>query len=237
MLKKITPLFIKNFLKRILNFFNYSPWANIYYSQNGEDIILKYLFFKKKKGFYVDVGAHHPERFSNTHLLYKKGWNGINIDAIPGGMKLFNKLRPRDINLEVGIGKKDEIIDFYVFNDPALNTFSKELAEKTNNSKNEFFLKKVVKVKVKRLETVLKNYLSENEIDVLNIDVEGLDLDVLESNDWSKYRPKFVLVEILDYVFDDLAKSPVVKFMREKEYIIYSNQINTVFFKNNLSRD
>ena len=154
-------------------------------------------------------------------MLYKKGWNGINIDAIPGGMKLFNKLRPRDINLEVGIGKKDEIIDFYVFNDPALNTFSKELAEKTNNSKNEFFLKKVVKVKVKRLETVLKNYLSENEIDVLNIDVEGLDLDVLESNDWSKYRPKFVLVEILDYVFDDLAKSPVVKFMREKEYIIY----------------
>ena len=87
-----------------------------------------------------------------------------------------------------------------------------------NNSKNEFFLKKVVKVKVKRLETVLKNYLSGNEIDLLNIDVEGLELDVLESNDWSKYRPKFVLVEILDCVFDDLAKSPVVKFMKEKEY-------------------
>ena len=237
MLKKIIPLFIKNFLKRLIDFFTWSPWRNMYYSQDGEDIILKFLFFKKKKGFYVDVGAHHPKRYSNTYLLYKRGWNGINIDAIPGGMKLFKKLRPRDINLELGIGKKHGIIDFYIFNDPAINTFSKELAEKRNHSKNEFFLKKVVKVKVERLETILKDYLSENEIDILNVDVEGLDLDVLESNDWSKYRPKFVLAEILDYKFDDLHKSPVVKFMVKNKYTIYSKQINTVFFKDDLSRD
>ena len=203
----------------------------------GEEILVNRLLQKFSKGFFVDVGAYNPIIGSLTNQLYKKGWNGINIDAMPGCIKLFNKLRPRDINLELGIGKKNEIINFYVFNESAINTFSKEQAEKMNNSKNEFFLKKVAKVKVKRLETVLKNYLSENEIDLLNIDVEGLDLDVLESNDWSKYRPKFVLVEILDCVFDDLAKSPVVKFMREKEYTIYSKQINTVFFKNNLSRD
>src|SRR3989344_5781411 len=74
-----------------------------HYSQNGEDIILVALFAKKKNGFYVDVGAHHPERYSNTHLLYKNGWWGVNIDPDPDAMRLFKKRRPRDRNLCVGI--------------------------------------------------------------------------------------------------------------------------------------
>lgn len=59
-------------------------------------------FRKKKIGFYVDVGAHHPMRFSNTYFFYRMGWSGINIDAMPGSMKEFKKYRRRDINLELG---------------------------------------------------------------------------------------------------------------------------------------
>lgn len=75
----------------------------------------------------MDVGAHHPKRFSNTHYFYKKGWRGINIDAMPGGMRLFRKIRPKDINLEIAISDKKRVLTYYVFNDHALNGFSKGL--------------------------------------------------------------------------------------------------------------
>ena len=73
------------------------------FSQNGEDLILNRLLENKSNGFFVDVGAHHPVRFSNTYLSYLNGWNGINIDAMPNSMMIFDKIRPRDINIEVGL--------------------------------------------------------------------------------------------------------------------------------------
>ena len=136
-------------------------------------MILKRIF-ENKIGFYIDVGAHHPKRFSNTYSLYRKGWKGINIDALPGSMKLFNKMRPRDINLEIGVAEVEDV-QHYVFNEPALNTFSEKLSnEITNKFKNQYFIKKVIKVKVNRLDKILDKYLHNNKIDLLNIDVEGL---------------------------------------------------------------
>ena len=78
------------------------------YSQEGEDMILKRFFEGKQRGFYVDVGSHHPKRFSNTYFFYKTGWRGINIDPMPGSMKLFDKIRTRDINLECGIFESED---------------------------------------------------------------------------------------------------------------------------------
>src|SRR3989344_8600628 len=90
------------------------------YSQDGEDLIIKNLLHKKK-GFYVDIGAHHPYRYSNTYLLYKSGWHGINIEPTPKSKKLFDRLRDRDINLQVAAGKKSNL-KLYIFYDSALNT-------------------------------------------------------------------------------------------------------------------
>ena len=76
------------------------------YSQEGEDVILQYIFRDQETGFYVDIGAHHPKRFSNTFGLYKMGWLGINVDPLPGCMDAFRKQRPRDINLEVAVSDR-----------------------------------------------------------------------------------------------------------------------------------
>ena len=91
------------------------------YSQEGEDLILKRIFGEKKNGFYVDVGAFHPFWISNTNIFYKNGWNGVNIDAMPSSMALFDKFRPRDINLECPISDENKILTYCGFNDPALN--------------------------------------------------------------------------------------------------------------------
>lgn len=96
--------------------FEYSH-HNLSFSQEGEDMILRKLLDRKTTGFYIDVGAHHPQRFSNTYFFYLKGWSGINIDPIPGRMKLFNQLRNRDINLEIGISESKKSLTYYIFNE------------------------------------------------------------------------------------------------------------------------
>ena len=179
---KLTSMNIKNLLKRILHFFYWDQWINISYSQEGEDIVLQRIFKNKKKGFYVDVGAHHPKRFSNTYLFYKRGWRGINIDAMPSSMKLFNKLRSKDINLEIGISSKKDNLKYYIFNETALNTFSKKQAQKINIQKNSYYIDKIINIDVNRLEKIIKKYANNKKIDFLNIDAEGLDLEILKSN-------------------------------------------------------
>ena len=209
------------------------------YAQEGEDRVLSYLFLKLhgakhiNDGFYVDVGAHHPYRYSNTCLFYRRGWHGINIDAMPGSMSVFNKQRSRDINLESGIGRKIETLKFYVFNEPALNTFDESLARSRCN--DLWHIKGTVEVPIVPLSEILKEYLPKGQkIDFLTVDVEGFDLDVLQSNDWQKYRPSVVLVETLGLSLEDLVLDPVTVYMRSLGYLVYSKTVNTTFFVDNI---
>ena len=213
------------------HFLTWDPWVSHFWSQEGEDILLNRIFGGKKNGFYVDVGAHHPMRFSNTHFFYRKGWSGINIDAMPGSMEEFEKYRRRDINLELGVAQQESILDYYAFNDPALNSFSAKVVKERNLLKNNYHVIEIIKIKVKPLREILAYHLKGRKIDFLNVDVEGFDLDVLKSNDWSKYRPRFVLAEILSSSLHNIDQNKIVQFMREQGYATYAKLANTVFFE------
>ncbi len=207
---------------------------NLCYSQNGEDLILNRLLEDKKEGFYIDIGAHHPIRFSNTHFFYKKGWNGINIDAMPGSMKLFELIRKRDINLETGIASQKGTQTYYQFNEPALNTFDiKEVKAKVNKN---YKLINSLSVKVDRLDNILEKYLSTyQEIDFMNIDVEGNDEEVLLSNNWDKYRPKLILVETLNRMKLDNENCIINKYLENKGYSLINKAYDTCIFIQNLT--
>lgn len=202
------------------------------YSSEGEDLILRRIFGRKQKGVYVDVGAHHPFRFSNTYLFYKKNWRGINIDPQPGMRALFNKYRPDDTNLEMGVSGVPQELTYAIFNEPALNTFSAErVMEYTQKPDYQVIDRK--KVKTAPLADILDRYLpAGTPIDFITIDVEGMDLEVLRSNNWDKYRPSYVLVESQPY---DIEKedSEVFSFMREMGYSLFAKTCYTYFFKNN----
>ena len=219
---------IKNlFNKLIRKDLKMSP--NICYSQNGEDLVINRLLDNKEKGFFIDIGAHHPIRFSNTYLFYKKGWSGINVDAMPGSMKLFNKFRPRDINIEKGVALRSDKLIFYQFNESALNTFSKELANL--NKIGDYRIIKESIVNVYPLEKILDEFMPPNiEIDFMNIDVEGKDEEVLLSNNWNKYIPKFILIESLKKELIDM-DSFVINFLKEKDYIFINKIFDTYIFK------
>lgn len=160
-------------------------------------MLLRSIFVDKSTGFYVDVGAYHPQRFSNTNHFYLAGWRGINIDAMPGSMEPFHQFRPRDINLEIGVSESDETLTYYAFNEPALNGFSKDVADRVTINE-QYKLLFTRPIPTRPLADILDEYLPANQtIDFLTVDVEGLDLAVLRSNNWQKYRPVVILTETI----------------------------------------
>lgn len=226
-----------NIIQKIYNKI-FCKYINESYSQEGEDMILSRYFDGQLKGFYIDIGAHHPKRFSNTYIFYKRGWSGINIDAMPGSMSEFNKFRSRDINIESAISLEPSELTFNIFKEPALNTFSNELAQYRESLNLGYEVIKKIKIYTKRLDTILNDKLLINQIiDFMSIDVEGLDLEVLQSNNWDLYKPKIILIEILTSKLSDIEKDPISIYLREKKYHIYAKCVNTVFYRNDSEID
>lgn len=228
---------IRKSLGELLKYSKPSEFLNECYSQEGEDAVLDRIFsyptFKDKQtGFFVDVGALHPIRFSNTYKFYKKGWRGINIDALPGSMKVFEKLRPLDINLEIPISDEKGIMPFYVFGEKALNTFLPEVV-KQRELGGHHKVERIINVETNTLANILDQYLAKGiKIDFLSIDVEGFDFNVLRSNNWQKYRPSIVLLES-ELLLSDFLNSDMYHFMEANGYTIYAKTVLTYFLKSN----
>lgn len=200
------------------------------FSQEGEDLLVHRIFGDKATGFYVDVGAHHPVRFSNTYYFYKRGWRGINIEPNLTGIRLFKRYRPRDINLALGISNEPGELIYWMFDEPALNSFDKELTEK-RLAETEYRLIGTKQIKVVRLESVLAEYVQPDvQIDFMTIDAEGHDLSVLRSNNWERFRPKWLLVESIVQSPLDEIRSDQHQFLLAQQYKLYAKTLNTYFY-------
>jgi FkbM family methyltransferase len=225
------PKSIKRLIENELRSQDYYKFLNSSFSQEGEDLILSRFFELKSNGFYVDVGAYHPIRFSNTYKFYLMGWRGINIDAMPGSMRIFDEIRPDDINLEIPISDNTETLTYYIFNEPALNTFSPSEASKKDDLGN-FKIVRKEQLSTQRLDTILDEHLpKDRHIDFLTIDVEGLDFKVLKSNNWDKYKPDIVLLEDLQSDIERAINSEIYNFMKLKGYKLLGRTFNTLVFK------
>ena len=165
-----------------------------YYSPWGEGLTLSSIFNDRKNGFYVDVGAYHPMHYSNTYLLHEKGWRGINIDPNPNAIRLFKWYRPGDINIVSGVCDKPAVRRYYIFNHQSCNTFSPEQKELMLKRSFIRFVREV-DVQCASLQKIIDEHAQGKTPDFLNIDVEGLNLEVLRSLDWEHTRPTVVCVE------------------------------------------
>lgn len=168
------------------------------YSQNGEDRIicslLKYIK-SEERGIYVDVGCFHPRQFSNTFFLHYSGWRGVNIDANQASIDSFCRERPNDKSICCAVGMESGACDFYVMEPTAASTISKAQAMRF-----EEFGWKIVEIRqvpVRTLSSLLDEYVPENTpIDLLDVDLEGMDEFVLSSVDLNKYRPRIISAEL-----------------------------------------
>lgn len=202
------------------------------YSQKDEDLVIDKILGYKKNGFYVDIGANDPTRFSNTKKFYLKGWRGINIEPDFNNYQKFVKERKDDINLNIGIGQADAILKFYRFVPDTLSTFSQKEAD--SYVKQGYKLENVIDVKVNRLANVLSEYCASREIDFINIDTEGFDMEVLQGNDWRKFSPALVCIESIAHNIRESDKSE--KGDNHESFLIsvgykkvYDNGLNSIY--------
>ncbi len=156
------------------------------YSQFGEDLIID-KFFGGYIGKYVDIGCFHPIKYSNTALLNKKGWSGINIDLNKVSIEFFNACRKDDLNITACLSDKKEDVTIYIDSEfSALNSIYLQ------NYKN-FKFKKLKKMKI---QTKVFSELVEDSFDFLNIDCEGNDYKIIKTIDLKKYKPKLINIEV-----------------------------------------
>jgi FkbM family methyltransferase len=182
-------------------------------------------------GFYVDVGAFHPTLFSNTYFFYLNGWRGINVDARPGSKKLFDRVRPRDINLELGVSRERGTMTYYfIGEDSPMNSFSPDFLRQIEMLDH---VSAEISIPTVPLSALLERHLPQSQpIDFMNIDVEGHDFEVLESNDWERFRPKVIVVEDEGLV---ASESKIVRMMQGHGYelcaqnVIILDKINEYF--------
>lgn len=169
-------------------------------SQFGEDEYLINLFKKGFVGKFIDIGCYHPTKHSNTFLMYKKGWSGINIDLNPLTIELFNFMRPKDININIGISDSDSEEKLYFIDE--LNTQNTLDKNQLNFLKNHHNVKdyEIIEksVKTKNLNKILDDHKYYN-IDFMNLDIEGHELKVLKTIDFNKIKIKYLCVEMIEH--------------------------------------
>lgn len=200
------------------------------YAESGEDLLLALLIGPhQRRGFYVDVGAYHPKRMSNTYYFYRRGWQGINIEPRPGAKRLFDRYRPRDINLECGVAEQAGMRTYHLFDEAELNGFSRGVSESRIQS-GRFHPLGQRETPVLPLRRILNERLpAGTRIDFLSVDAEDLDLEVLLSNDWSTYRPRFVLVEI-KVSLEEIPNSEIYSLLKDQGYRLQGKTLKTAVF-------
>jgi FkbM family methyltransferase len=211
--------------------------AGIYYrkswSQCGEDLILRYLFdlLRIARPSYIDIGAHHPRYYNNTYLFYRQGARGVNVEPDPALHAGLRRGRPRDVNLNIGIGAREAELDFYVMSSRTLNTFSASEARKYVEQ-HGLRIVDTRRIKVQTFAQAVDTHLGRTP-DLVSLDVEGLDLDILRSIDYSRHRPHVFCVETISYAAGDGSgvKSPEIHaLMLENGYRLYADTyINSIY--------
>ena len=191
------------------------------YSMEGEDLIIQDYLKNINNGFYVDAGCYHPLHLSNTYLLHKRNWSGINIDVSQFSIDLFNFLRPNDLNINSAVSNTDsEVTIFFQKKISQLTTIYKEISKERMQGKIQ-----EKNIKSQKLNTILnKSKFINRKIDFLNIDLEGADYEALQSLDFNIYRPKVICVEIND---KDIISSNIFNFLNNLKYkLVWSSKSN-----------
>jgi hypothetical protein len=192
---------------------SWRPFASTHYSQEGEDILLERLFLGQETGHYVDVGAHHPYRFSNSLWAYRRGWSGVVIDGAPGTKKSFARNRSRDIVIEECVSDIEGPVDFFEYSESALSTIQLQRRQHVDNVTG--LTARRISVRGRPLGQILEEAVPKHwgQLDFMSIDIEGSEWLALNSNDWQTFRPRVLVLEMLGTTLQTIAASRECQFL------------------------
>jgi FkbM family methyltransferase len=210
--------------------------GDVTYAQSGEDIIIMVFcrHFKIDKPSYFDIGCWEPVASNNTFLMYRFGGRGVLVEPNPALTEKIRKTRPEDKLLPVGIGVSDAAeADYFVFNDSQLNTFDPDQVKQLSTEPN-IKLEKTIKVPLVNINRAIAEHMNGKAPDILSIDIEGLDLAVLKTLDFTKYRPKMICAETI--ITNTLTHHPdTTLFMTSQGYEVHGMTFaNTIYLDKKL---
>jgi FkbM family methyltransferase len=201
-------------------------FGGLTFAQAGEDLIIANLFHRMgiNRPTYLDIGAHHPIQISNTAFFYLRGSSGVNVEANPYLIPEFQRLRPRDVTINIGVADVAGEMDFYIFDDHSgRNTFDQAVAEAFVQEHPQFPILRRVSVEVTTINALVDQYCSGVFPDLLTIDAEGFDARILRSIVFGRSRPSVICAEIP-------ARDPVNAFLQDNAYsIAFRTRSNTIF--------
>lgn len=218
-------------MKKLMSWFQNKEKKKISYSQCGEDLILSFVFsdLRVERPSYIDIGTNHPVELNNTYLFYSKGSKGICIEPDSILYREIIKKRKNDVCINAGIGIDDQTsADFYVMSTRTLNTFSRETAQQYVAYGN-LKIEEIVQVPLISLNSIMKKHFIP---DYISLDVEGFEMPILESIDFTLYRPKAFCIETLTYTENKTEEKivPIIDFMTKQGYFVYGDTyINSIF--------
>ena len=231
MLNFLKSRFLKNTM--IYHFYRYFKYKKNYfpsYGATGEDVLINKIFKNKIDGYFVDVGALHPINGSLTYNLSKKGWKGLNIDLLRENLILFNFFRKKDKNINLAISKNKGVINAYIFErGSGVNTTNKKWADKWKKKIGKNY--SILKIKKNSLNNVFSSYKVNKKFELLNIDVEGHEIDVLKGINFKNIRPKIITIEIHVKKTEQIFKTEIYKLLKKNNYELFSQYYQTSFFK------
>ena len=208
------------------------------FSLDGEDSILNKYLLGFEKGNYIDIGSHKPVSFSNTFLLYLKGWKGICLDPLPSLKRKYKIFRPNDLFINSGILNKmdNNKLNYYFYkNHPDCSTFDNNRVEKLKREFNRLptSVLEISTISPKELIKVSNNFFKGfNEIHLLNIDTEGFEYLICKEFFLEKKFPWIICVEELGYNVENIVLSKVFKLMKENGYILGSRTfLSSIYLK------
>lgn len=208
------------------------------FSQEGEDLIIDRILKKNnisyKEIYYLDIGAGHPIKYSNTFYFYLRGAKGISIDAFKKNIHLHKILRPADISLNLLIGNENQSKNYYYFSQSELNTTSKKRLEELK--KHNIFPVKTNTIQQTSFKTLFEKKLKDEikKVNFFNIDIEGSEAEVLNNINWEIFRPRIICAEIISNNMNEVYQHDTYKILISNGYEIYSKLYNSIIFKKNL---
>ena len=222
----------KTMIYHIYRYFKYKKNYFPSYGATGEDVLINKIFKSKIDGYFVDVGALHPVNGSLTYNLSKKGWKGLNIDLLKDNLILFNFFRKKDKNINLAISKNKGLINAYIFErGSGVNTTNRKWADKWQKKIGKNY--SILKIKKDSLNNVISSHEIHKEFELLNIDVEGHEIEVLKGINFKNIRPKIITIEIHVEKTEQIFKTKIYKLLKKNNYELISQYYQTSFFKSN----
>ena len=213
-------------------------WERDKTSQSGEDAIVAHaietLGIPLKDVTYLDIGANHAKFLSNTYFFYRNGARGVLVEANPELIPELKFYRYDDVVLNRCIAEKgNDTCSFYIMNGDGLSTANQASVQETLNENPAIHVKNVVDVPTITVNEIMDQFFPIAPV-LLNIDIEGMELQILKSINFEKYRPMFLIVEMIPYrankVVINEKNEEVLEFMKKKGYVEYAfTGINSIF--------